>query len=53
LYGDVETPSFVEKLLSGKRDQGDQKLGVRLGGLAFVARQGVPERDLTAEKRYS
>ena len=37
--GDVKTPSFVEKLLSGNRDQGDR--GVDHG------------RDLIAEKRYS
>ena len=43
-------PSFVEKLLSGKRDQGDRELGVSLDGLAFVASQGVSERDLVAKK---
>ena len=37
--GDVETPSFVKKLLSGNRDQGDR--GFDHG------------RDLIAEKRYS
>ena len=42
--------SFIEKLLSGKGDQGDRELGVSLGGIAFVARQGVPGRDLIAEK---
>ena len=40
----------MEKLLSGKPDQGDRELGVSLGGIAFVARQGVPGRDLIAEK---
>ena len=44
--GDVETPSFLEKLLSGKRDQGDRELGVSLGGLAFVASQGAPRKRL-------
>ena len=43
-------PYFVEKLLSGKQDQGDRELCVSLGGLAFVASRGVPERDLVAEK---
>ena len=51
--GDVVTPSFVEKLLSEKRDQGDRELRVIVGGLAFVASQGVPGRNLVAEKRYS
>ena len=37
--GDVETPSFVEKLLSGTRGQGD--------------RDCVHERDFVAEKQYS
>ena len=46
-------PSFVEKLLSGKRDQGDRELSVSLDGLAFVASQGVPKRDLVAKKQYS
>ena len=49
----METPFFMEMLLSGKWDQGDQELGVNLGGLAFVARQSVPEGDLVAEKQYS
>jgi len=39
-------PSFMEKLLRGKRDQGDWELSVRLSGLAFVASQGVSERRL-------
>jgi len=51
--GDVETPSFMEKLLIGKRDQGDRKLGMSLGSPSFVATQGVPKRDSVAEKRYS
>jgi len=50
-HGDLQF--FVEKLLSGKRDQGDRELGVSLDGLAFVASQGVPERDLVAKKQYS
>ena len=33
----------MEKLLSGKQDQGDRELGVSPGGLAFVASQGFPE----------
>ena len=37
--GDVETPSFVEKLLSGTGDQGD--------------RDCVHGRDLISKKRYS
>jgi hypothetical protein len=45
--------SFMEKLLSAKRDQGDRKLGVSLGGLAFVASQVVPGRDLIDGKQYS
>jgi len=40
-------------LLSRKWDQDDQKLAVSLGGLVLVASQGVPERDLIAEKQYS
>ena len=43
----------MEKLLSGKKDQDDQELGVSLGGLAFVASQGVLGIDLIAEKKYS
>ena len=43
----------MEKLFSRKQDQGDRELGVSLGGLAFVASQGVHGRDLVAEKLYS
>jgi len=49
--GDVETP-FVEKVFIGKRNQGDRELDASLGGLALVASQGFPEKDLVAEKRY-
>ena len=45
--------SFMEKLLSGKRDQGDRELGVSLGGLAFVASQGVPGMELIVGTQYS
>ena len=43
----------MEKLLSGKQDQCNRELGVSLGGLAFVASQGVLGIDLIAEKKYS
>jgi len=43
----------MEKLLNEKRDQGDRELGMSLGVLAFVASQGVPERDLIAMNQYS
>ena len=41
--GDVETPTFMDKLFSGKLGQGDRELGVSLGGLAFVVSQGSTE----------
>ena len=43
----------MEKLLSEKLDQGNQKVGVSLGGLAFVESESVLERDLIAGKQYS
>jgi len=48
--GTWRPPSFVKKILSGKRDHGDWELGVSLGGLALVASQEVHGRDLVAEK---
>jgi len=46
-------PFLMEKLLSRKQDQCNRELGVSLGGLAFVASQGVLGIDLIAEKKYS
>jgi hypothetical protein len=53
VQGTWRPSSFVEKLLSRKWDQGDRELGMNLSGLAFVASQGVPGRNLVVEKRYS
>jgi len=33
-------PFFMQMLLIGKQDQDDRELGMRLGGLAFVASHG-------------
>ena len=40
----------MEKLLSGKRDQGGRELGVILVGLSYMASQEVPGRDFVVDK---
>jgi len=41
----------MKKLLSGNRDQADRKFGMSLGGLAYVASQGVSEETSTTWTR--
>ena len=40
----METPSFVEKLLRGNWDADDRELGVSLGGLAFFQVKESPKK---------